>query len=146
MFELRPYRNHDIRAWNPFSEMDKLERAFFGNNYFGGTALAEFRTDITDEGDHYELKADLPGFNKEDVKLELDGDTLTIKAERHSEHEDKKEKYIRCERAYGSYSRSFDVTGINADAITAAYDNGVLTLTLPKRAPEVPAARQIEIQ
>ena len=80
------------------------------------------------------------------MKLELDGDTLTIKAERHSEHEDKKEKYIRCERAYGSYSRSFDVTGINADAITAAYDNGVLTLTLPKRTPEVPAARQIEIQ
>ena len=60
---------------------------------------------------------------------------LTIRAERHSEHEekDKKNKYIRCERSYGAYCRKFDLSGVDEAAIKAKYDKGVLKLTLPKR-------------
>lgn len=148
MFEMRPYRRNTIGTWNPFSEMEEMERRFFNNDFFGGRSLAEFKTDITDEGDHYELKADLPGFKKEDIQLQLDGDTLTIQAQRHSEHEDddKKGKYVCCERSYGSYSRSFDVSGIRTDGITASYEGGVLELKLPKKTAEVSTARQIDIQ
>ena len=64
MFEMRPYRRNTIGTWNPFSEMEEMERRFFNNDFFGGRSLAEFKTDITDEGDHYELKAALPGFRK----------------------------------------------------------------------------------
>ena len=135
MFEMRPYRRNSMSTWNPFSEMEEMERRLFNNDFFSGRGLAEFKTDITDEGDYYELKADLPGFKKEDIQLQLDGDTLTIQAQRHSEHEEqeKKGKYVCCERSYGAYSRSFDVSGIRAEGITASYDSGVLTLKLPKR-------------
>ncbi len=147
MFELRPYHKNQISAWNPFSEMEDMERRLFGNDFFSTRDLAAFKTDITDEGDHFDLKADLPGFKKEDIRLDLDGDMLTIRAERHSEHEQKDQqgKYVCCERSYGSYSRSFDMTGIDVDGIQAAYEGGVLELTLPKLSAEKPAARQITI-
>ena len=148
MFDLRPYGRNSMNVWNPFSEMEEMEKRFFNNNFFSSPSLAEFKTDITDEGDHYSLKADLPGFKKEDIHLNLDGDTLTIQAERHSEHEDaqKKDKYVCCERSYGAYSRSFDVSGIRADEITASYEGGVLELKMPKKTAETPASRQISIQ
>ena len=135
MFEMRPYRRNSMSTWNPFSEMEEMERRLFNNDFFSGRGLAEFKTDITDEGDYYELKADLPG------------DTLTIQAQRHSEHEEqeKKGKYVCCERSYGAYSRSFDVSGIRAEGITASYDSGVLTLKLPKKTVEVSSSRQISI-
>ena len=137
-----------MSAWNPFSEMEEMERRLFNNDFFSGRGLAEFKTDITDEGDYYELKADLPGFKKEDIQLQLDGDTLTIQAQRHSEHEEqeKKGKYVCCERSYGAYSRSFDVSGIRTEDIKAAYDNGVLDLKLPKKTAEVSSSRQISIE
>lgn len=148
MFDLRPYGRNSMNVWNPFSEMEEMEKRFFNNNFFSSPSLAEFKTDITDEGDHYTLKADLPDFKKEDIHLNLDGDTLTIQAERHSEHEDaqKKDKYVCCERSYGAYSRSFDVSGIRADEITASYEGGVLELKMPKKTAQAPASRQISIQ
>ncbi len=151
MFELRPYtRRNTVSYYNPFREMEEFEKKFFSDPFFtsGNDSLAEFKTDIKDDGDSYLLEADLPGFAKEDIKLDIDGDCLTISAERHSEHEekDKKGKYVRCERSYGSYSRSFDVSGINTDEIKAKYDNGVLKLTMPKKEKVLPASRRLEIE
>ena len=90
----------------------------------------------------------LPGFKKEDIKLSVNGDTLTIKAERHSDFEDqdKKSGYLRCERSYGSYSRSFDVTGVDVSQISASYTDGVLRIRLPKQAPKQPDDRTIVIE
>ena len=141
---LVPYarKNHNVSNFNPFHDFDELERAFFSDN-----ALGEFKADIQEDGDNFVLEADLPGFKKEDIQLQLDGDTLTIQAQRHSEHEEqeKKGKYVCCERSYGAYSRSFDVSGIRAEGITASYDSGVLTLKLPKKTVEVSSSRQISI-
>ncbi len=150
MFEMRPYnrRNH-IANYNPFREIDEFEKNFF-NDFptFTDGALTEFRTDIADNGDSYLLEADLPGFDKNDIKIDINGDCLTIKAERHSEHEekDKKGKYLRCERLYGSYSRQFDVSGVETDKIKAKYDNGVLSLTMPKKADQTPDTKHLEIE
>ena len=145
MFELRPFerRNNRMTAYNPWDEM---ERAFFGDGAWN-RSLAEFKTDIQDKGDSYLLQADLPGFKKEDIHIDLDGETMTIRAERHSEHEeqDKKGSYVRCERSYGSYERAFDVSGIDTDKIGAQYADGVLKLTMPKKSATV-SAKQIEIQ
>lgn len=144
MFELRPFerRNNRMTAYNPWDEM---ERAFFGDGAWN-RSLAEFKTDIQDKGDSYLLQADLPGFKKEDIHIDLDGETMTIRAERHSEHEeqDKKGSYVRCERGYGSYERAFDVSGIDTDKIGAQYADGVLKLTMPKKSATV-SAKQIEI-
>ena len=150
MFELRPFeRRNSIANYDPFREMENLERAFFGDRgFFGGSALAEFKTDIQDKGDSYLLEADLPGFKKEDIRIDLDGDTMTIGAQRHSEHEekDKAGNYMRCERSYGSYRRSFDISGIEADGMKAEYTDGVLKLTMPKKDMAVSNTRRLEIQ
>lgn len=152
MFELRPYRkNSNKMAYNPFREMEDFERKFFEDpfaEFFGNTDIAEFKTDIKDQGESYLLEADLPGFDKKDIHLDLNDDVLTIHAERHSEHEekDKKHKYVRCERSYGSYSRQFDVSAVDTEHIKAKYNNGVLELTLPKKEVEKTEAKHLEIE
>jgi HSP20 family protein len=142
MFELRPYRRNQINVWNPFAEMEEFEKRFFGETG------SDFKTDIKDEGDHYQLKADLPGFRKEDIHLDLDGDYLTISAERHSDHEEKNEqnKYIRWERSYGSYCRSFGVADVDQDKISAKYEDGVLTLNMPKQERLEPKPKRLMIE
>ena len=152
MFEImRRNNNHPVSAYNPFREMEDFERSFF-NHPFGGffdsRELSAFKTDVSDEGDHYLLEADLPGFEKKDIHLDLNGDVLAISAERHSkvEDKDKKNKIVHVERSYGSYRRQFDLTGIDTAAIKAKYDNGVLTLTLPKQQTTLPEAKRLEIE
>ena len=155
MFDMRPYRNNNDRrnnlsAYNPFREMDAFERNFFNDpfgSWFDHSALASFKTDIKDNGDSYTLEADLPGFDKDDIHIDLDDNCLTITAERHSDFEkkDKKNGYVRCERSFGSYSRQFDLSSVDADHMKATYDNGVLKLEMPKKAlPD--NARHIEIE
>ena len=140
MFGMIPFDHRDSSLFDMF---DNFERKFFGNS---SASLPDFRTDIRDAGDRFILEAELPGFQKEDIKLDLKDGILTISAQHSTENEEKKDSYIRRERRYGSFSRSFDVSGIQEDHITAAYNNGVLELTLPKAQPVVPAARQIDIQ
>ncbi len=143
MFDLMPFGRGER---NLFQYLDNVEKSFFGGL---DAPLSQFRTDIADKGDRYELEAELPGFQKEDIHLDLEGDLLTIRAE-HTENKEEKDdqtRYIRRERRYGSFSRSFDVSGIQTEQIAASYENGVLKLTLPKSQPApVPASRQIEIQ
>ena len=137
MFELTPYSTRRS-VYDPFN----LFNDFFGSS----SAPAELRTDITDTGDAFVLEADLPGFKKENIKIDLENDRLTIKAERHSEHEENRNGCIRRERHFGTFERSFDVSGIETQSIKANYTDGVLTLTLPKRPELVPDNRTITIE
>ncbi len=141
MFGMIPFEH---RENNLFDLFDNFERNFFG----GSSNLSTFRTDIRDEGDKFVMEAELPGFNKEDIKLDVKDGILTVSAQHTSNNDekDKKGNYIRRERRYGSFARSFDISGIDQEHITASYADGVLQLTLPKEQPVVPAARQIEIQ
>lgn len=140
MFELMPFeKRHD----NFLNYMDALDKSFFGDVF--EKSLNGMRTDIRDEGDHYILEAELPGFEKEDIKLRIESGQLVVSAFHKEEKEDKKDKYLHKERYYGSYERRFDLEGINPDNIKAAYKNGVLELTLPKAAGEKAPVKQIEI-
>ena len=148
MFELRPYRNNNhMTTYDPFRDMEALERAFFGNRDFLGD-VGTFKTDIQENGDSFLLEADLPGFKKEDIHVDVDDGRLTISAERHSNYEDKDKKgnFLRCERSYGSYARSFDISGIDAAQIKAAYNDGVLRVTLPKQTQVPASTRRLEIE
>ena len=142
MFELMPFGYRRVSAYNPFRDFEEMSRSFWDNNN-----VSAFRTDITEKDGKYVLEADLPGFKKEDISVDIDKDCLTITVEHKSEEkEENADSYIRRERFYGSYTRSFNVKGIDTEAITAAYNDGVLTLTMPKKEPEVPAARRLEIK
>ena len=122
MFELTPF----VRRSTPFFRG-------FDDDFFNTPAIKPFKTDIKDLGDSVQLEADLPGVNKEDIKIDIENKYLTISAERKSEKEDKDENgnYIRRERSYGSFSRSFDISGIESEKISAKYENGVLILSMP---------------
>lgn len=144
MFEMMPFtRSRGVDLYHPFRDLEELERSLFAN---GG--VNAFRTDIRDTGDAYLLEADLPGMKKEDIRIDIDGERLSISAERSAVREEKDENggYIRCERSYGSFSRSFDISGIRGEDISAAYEDGALKLTLPKQTQTVPASRRLEIQ
>ena len=135
MFGMVPFERHED---NFFDVFDNFERKFFGNS---SANLPAFRTDIKDADDKFVLEAELPGFDKEDISLDVKDGILTISVPKNV-----KGQYIRRERRYGSFRRSFDVTGIDENGITAAYSNGILTLNLPKTVPAVPETRRIAIE
>ena len=142
MFGMIPFEYRDHNLFNAF---DNFERSFFGTS---NVDLPAFRTDIRDAGDKYLLDAELPGFNKEDISLDIKDGILTISAE-HNESNDQKDdngNYIRRERRYGSFRRSFDISGIDENAISASYQNGILQLTLPKAQQVLPQSHRIAIE
>lgn len=142
MFEMIPFgRNARMSAFDPFREMEQMERSFFGNG-----AASMFRTDVTDTGDAFKVEAELPGFKKEDINIDIENDCLTISAERKVTEEDSKKNFIKRERFYGSVSRSFDVSGVDIEGIDAEYVDGILVLTLPKKAETVPPTRKLTIR
>ena len=139
MFGMIPFTRDEN---NLFRYLDNMERNFFTG--FGD--VSQFRCDIQDKGDKFLLEAELPGFRKEDISIDLNGDELVICARHNSEEEKKDGDYVRRERKFGSYSRSCNVSGIDTAAISAAYNNGVLELELPKKQPELPATTSIQIK
>ena len=144
MFELIPFDRHfrSAASFDPFRMFDEMDRRLMN----AAPAVSAFRTDVLDTGDAFKLECELPGFKKEDIKLDVENDCLTISAERKAENKDEKDNYIKRERFYGSFTRCFDVSGINVDAIEASYTDGMLNVTLPKKAAEVPASRRLEIK
>ena len=134
MFGMVPfdYNNH-----NWFDAFDNFEKNFFGNS---NVDLPDFRTDIRDADGKYVLEAELPGFNKEDIQLDVKDGILTITAQ-HTENEDEKNDK-------GEYIYDFcnDTTGIDENAITASYKDGVLELTLPKAQQVLPESKKIMIE
>ena len=144
MFELIPFDRHirGAASFDPFRMLDEMDRRLMTSV----PAVTAFRTDVLDTGDAFKLECELPGFKKEDIKLDVENDCLTISAERKAETKDEKENYVKRERVYGSFTRCFDVSGINVDGIEASYTDGVLNVKLPKKAAEVPASRRLEIK
>jgi HSP20 family protein len=103
------------------------------------------RADVVERDKHYEISIELPGIEKDNVKVSVENGLLTVSGQNEGEHEDQGKGYYRLERRYGAFSRSFDLPeGVDAEKIEAAYKNGILKLNVPK-APEV-MPRKIEIK
>ena len=140
MFGLTPYtRNFYVASYDPFKEMEEFERRFFGQR------TPALKTDIREAENAYILDCDLPGFALEDIKAEIKNGYLTIRAERKTDTESR-DSYLRRERTYGTFTRTFDLEGIDAEAITASFKNGVLSVNLPKMEPKVDEGRMLEIK
>lgn len=136
-------------AMLPYRRTNEMDRFFndFDKNFFSPfqSFASGFNTDIVDEGDHYLLEAELPGFNKDDINVDIEGDQMVIRASREEEKEENKRNFLHRERAYGTYTRRFDIAGVETDKICARYEDGVLRLTLPKEEKKSPEGKRIQI-
>ncbi len=106
----------------------------FNDSFFTKRESNIMKTDIIEKENNYVLRIDLPGYKKEDIKLELNDDYLTVSASATSESDDsnEKENYIHKERFYGKCSRSFYVGNISEEDISASFKDGILSVTFPK--------------
>ena len=129
------------------NSMDRFFDSFFSNAFNGLSSFSGGRTDIIDKGKNYVLQSEMPGFEKGDISIDINDDILTIKAEHNAQNDEKNDngEFIRRERSYGSYVRSFNVSGVDTDKITASYNNGILELVMPKKEVETPKGTHIDI-
>jgi HSP20 family protein len=128
----------------PFTrEVDRLFDAFFGGE--GESRRWVPAMDVWEDGDHFVLKADLPGVSEDDVSIEVQDGTLTVSGERKHEERTEGAGWYRYERSSGTFSRSLTLPeGVNADGIEAESAAGVLTVRIPK--PEERKPRRVEIK
>src|SRR4051794_25799088 len=130
--------------WEPLREMATLQNEM--NRLFGtffdtpttavsGNGVRRWvpAMDLVETDEHFVLRADLPGLGEDDVKLEVEDRVLTLSGERRAEHEEKAEGYYRLERGSGAFARTLNLPeGVDASAISARFDNGVLEVRIPK--------------
>ncbi len=141
MFNLLPfYRNERNSLLN-------LERSFFGDFFIDILNSRDvFKTNIKENDKEYILEAELPGFSKGDIQIEIKDDILNIKAQHKEDKEDNTNDFLRRERYCGIFQRSFHIPNINEDKINAEYNNGILKLTLPKNEQTKSNTKKIEIK
>jgi HSP20 family protein len=140
------------RGLSPFPEMFELQRSLdriFGQGLYGqnevATAAWQPPVDIYEAENEIVIKMELPEVNRDDVQVNLEERTLTIRGERRLEFADRREGYHRVERAYGAFARSFTVPpNIDRDALKATYRDGILRIVLPKAENAKP--RQISVE
>jgi HSP20 family protein len=128
-------------------EVGRLFDGFFSDFDGEGNSVASWspRADVSENNEAYVIKVELPGVNKNDVKITLCENVLTIKGEKKQEKEEKDHNFHRIERSYGSFERSFSLpSGVKGDKIDAAYRDGILTITLPKVEEAKP--KEIEVK
>jgi len=136
-----------IVRYDPFRELDRLQSEM--NRLFEGvlaptgergtaqtssaTRLWSPAVDVAETANDIVLRAELPGLKQEDIDIELSGDTLTLRGERKYENEERKDNFVRVERSYGRFQRSFTLAvPVNVEQVKATYKDGILEVHLPK--------------
>lgn len=139
MFGLIPYKRNIDRIINSMFEDFWLEdyRPVYSNR---------MRVDIREDEEKYILEAELPGIKKEEIVLEAKDNILTISIEKDEKIDEEKENYIIKERRYGSMSRSFSIDNVNIEKIKAKFENGILSVTLPKLESKNNKSKKINIE
>ena len=144
-----------ITRWDPFRNIstlhEQVNRLFENSVHAGGrdqAALAGWApaVDIYETENELVIKADVPDMNEKDLDIRVENNLLTIRGDRKFEQKVKEDNYLRIERTYGSFHRSFSLPStVDTEAIKAEYKNGVLTVDLPKRAESKPNQVQVKV-
>jgi HSP20 family protein len=148
----------ELRVWDPWKDFgtlqDRINRMFEDTvRTISQTPSEEFdrgtwapSVDIYETNDSFVVSADLPGLSKEDIQIDLKDNTLTLKGEKKFEEKVSRDNYIRVERAYGSFVRSFALPqNIDPDKIKAKYKEGVLELNIPKKEEAKPKQIKVDV-
>lgn len=139
-----------LKVWEPFRSFNPfhgdLENWFEDRAVNPENSIWRPNVDIYETEDSYVLKADIPGMKKEDIKIDVKDNTLTFKGEKKFEEKTEKDNYVRIERSYGSFTRSFTLSdNVDPENIEAAYKDGVLEITLKKKEESKPKEISIEV-
>ena len=139
-----------LKVWEPFRSFKPFygdfERWFDGAPETDGERRWRPDVDVYEHEGSYMLKADLPGMKKEDINIDVNDGVLTINGEKKLEEKTENDNYVRVERSYGSFSRSFTLTdNVDTENIQAAYKDGVLEITLAKKEEAKPKEINIEV-
>jgi HSP20 family protein len=143
-----------VRYETPASSLAEMIDEFLGGNFFSladrnlKTSAWWPRVDITEEDDAYRIHADMPGIDKNEIKISVEDNKLTIAGEKKEEKRDaKKDRFYHYERSYGAFSRSFNLPDhVDHEHIEARYRNGVLEVTLRKNERAKPKAIDIKVE
>lgn len=136
-------RSSDLFGLDPWARdpFELLESAF------GGTAESFGRADLSETDSSYELQVDLPGLTRDDVDIEYSNGALVVSGERRDEREDERKGYYLSERTYGGFRRVFRVPeSVDHEKIAAHFNDGVLTVELPKTEQAQQSSRRIEVK
>ena len=140
-----------MARWEPFRDLARLQdevNRLFDDRAYGSTESVGWTPpcDIYEDEEAVTLRFELAGVDPKDVDVRFENGVLTVKGERKLEREDKRENYHRIERSYGTFTRSFSLPGsLDPERIKAEARNGVLNVTLPKKAEAKPRAIQVKI-
>jgi HSP20 family protein len=143
-----------ITRWDPFRSLSSLQEQvnrLFETTLPGQTDTSALTTwapavDIYETENELVLKADLPEISEKDLDVRVENNMLTIRGERKFEQQVKEDNYLRVERAYGSFSRSFSLpNSVNTEGLKAEYKNGVLSVVMPKRADSKPKQVKVNV-
>lgn len=147
MFDMVPFRkNNNLARRGDF--FDQMMNNFFDDdfltpqNYFGNS----FRVDLKENENEYIIEADLPGIKKDAIDLSYENNYLTVTAKREDTVEDKSGNYVRRERSYGEFKRSFYIDNVDESKIDASFNDGVLRINLPKIDKTKVSKRRIDIR
>lgn len=150
MFGLTPYnkRSSGLARRNDLFDLRNIFDDFFSDSFMPAffNSANPIKADIRETEKEYIIDAELPGIKKEDIKLELRDDTLTISVEHNEQVNEERDNYIRKERRYGSFGRSFYVENVRNENVTAKYNDGILTVTIPKAEDGKEKNHKIDIQ
>lgn len=145
----------NLVKWSPWREMPALYNRFnrlFDDPFFrvgqmdddAGMGMWNPAVDLYEKDDHFMIKAELPGVNKDDIKIDLQDQLLTLSGERTYDNEIKEENYYRRERSYGKFQRAFTLPAdVDSDKIKAEFKDGLLQIEVPK--PEEKKAKQVTV-
>ncbi|MFU7516017.1 heat shock protein Hsp18 [Clostridium sp. HCS.1] len=147
MFDIVPWRkNNSITKKG--DEFENMVNSFFNDDFFNSFSLMKnnFSVDLKEDDNNYIIEADLPGVDKKDIDISYKNGYLNISAKRENNLEEKKDNYVRQERSYGEFKRSFYIDNVEEDKIDANFDNGVLKVNLPKLNKEIHETKKIEVK
>ena len=133
-----------VTVWS-FEDFDFIEHFVIYEAYRNKGCGARVLELLKSRGKNLVLEAELPGFAKENINIDIEGETLTLTAERGEAKENESDGFVQRERVYGKFVRRFDISNIKEEEITASYKDGILEITLPKKQDEQPKSRKLGI-
>lgn len=147
MFGMVPFRRNNNNVAKRGDYFEDFFNNFFSDDFFAPAMLNNnsFKVDVKEDDNQYLVEADLPGMKKENINLEYENNYLTISAKKEDVLEDKRDNYVRRERSYGEFRRSFYVDNVDESKVDASFTDGVLKIALPKKEKGKENRRQIDI-